>query len=160
MNTTRQPNRFRWPLIIIGALVVHVCGTLYAVSVATTARGGDIVPDYYAKAVNWDRDRAPFVHAFAIGLKLDLTISPNDADSKLVRATIIDSSGSPIKIDSPHIDANHTAFVNATDSITPAADATSLAGPMKLSRNGFWNFTVSGTLDGKPVAVTKTVWVQ
>ncbi len=55
-DTIRPPKYFRWPMIVIGLLLGHICIMVVAVTIATRVRPDSIVPDYYQKSVNWDRN--------------------------------------------------------------------------------------------------------
>ena len=55
----RRAGSIRWPLIIVGLLLGHMSLMGVAVTLATRVGRDGVVPDYYQKAVNWDRDRVP-----------------------------------------------------------------------------------------------------
>jgi hypothetical protein len=57
-HTPPNTHKSRWPLIVIALLVGHICLMTVAVAIATHDRNGAIIPDYYQKAVNWDRTQA------------------------------------------------------------------------------------------------------
>lgn len=57
-NAVRNPRCLRWPLIVIGLLLGHVCLMAVAVTVAVRDRSNPVVPDYYQKAADWDRTHA------------------------------------------------------------------------------------------------------
>jgi hypothetical protein len=59
MNAANPHTRkSRWPLFVIALLVGHICLMTVAVAIATHDRNGAVIPDYYQKAVNWDRTQA------------------------------------------------------------------------------------------------------
>jgi hypothetical protein len=59
VNPTARPQRhLRWPLIVIGLLLGHMCIMLVAVVLATREHPSKVIPGYYEKAVNWDRTQA------------------------------------------------------------------------------------------------------
>ncbi|MFI5378230.1 MAG: FixH family protein [Tepidisphaerales bacterium] len=47
----------RWVLIVVGLLAIHAGCMLIAVWIATR-EGSGAIPDYYQKAINWDRSHA------------------------------------------------------------------------------------------------------
>jgi hypothetical protein len=55
--TPQTPSGAKWPVIIIGLLLLNV--TVCAVTVTLSLRNPAAVePDYYNKAMNWDEHRA------------------------------------------------------------------------------------------------------
>lgn len=52
--THRRP---RWPVIVVGMLLVHVLAMATAVVIAVKSPY-QVVPNYYERAVNWDKERA------------------------------------------------------------------------------------------------------
>ena len=58
-NAVDKPS-IRWPLIVIGLLLGHMAIMFVAVVLATRDHGSSaVIPDYYQKAVNWDRMHRP-----------------------------------------------------------------------------------------------------
>lgn len=51
-----RPSR-RWAYIVVALLATHLLAMGAAMLIATRSRY-EVVPDYYERAVNWDRDRA------------------------------------------------------------------------------------------------------
>lgn len=54
---SQQSRRSRWPAIVVGMLAVHVLAMAGAVVIAVRSPY-QVVPNYYERAVNWDKDRA------------------------------------------------------------------------------------------------------
>jgi hypothetical protein len=66
--------RFRWPLIIVGLLVLHVVGMMSAVFIATHDRSFVVLPDYYKRALQWDERKAQQLASDQLGWKRTLTL--------------------------------------------------------------------------------------
>jgi hypothetical protein len=61
---THPRRHLKWPLIVVGLLVVHMSAMVVAVVIATHHNsGGAVIPDYYQKAVNWDRTQSQLRNA-------------------------------------------------------------------------------------------------
>jgi len=57
--SVRPERHLRWPLIVIGLLLGHMAIMFVAVVLATRDRASSaVIPDYYQKAVDWDRTHA------------------------------------------------------------------------------------------------------
>ena len=53
--SVRPERHLRWPLIVIGLLLGHMLLMLVAVVLATREHPSKVIPDYYQKATNWDK---------------------------------------------------------------------------------------------------------
>jgi nitrogen fixation protein FixH len=78
----------RWILIVVGMLVSNVLAMGYLVLASSTSRA-DVIPDYYTKAANYDREIDQAANNRALGWRLDvrrgLEITVHDARGELVR---------------------------------------------------------------------------
>ena len=53
-----KPRSYRWPTIIVALLAGHVVLMMWAVFKATADPNFVVIPNYYDKAVNWDKEQA------------------------------------------------------------------------------------------------------
>jgi hypothetical protein len=61
MTTPARTNsgRIFWPGLIVGLVVMQVALCILALVLALRAPGGQVVPDYYRKAIEWDERENP-----------------------------------------------------------------------------------------------------
>jgi hypothetical protein len=48
----------RWAFFAVGILFTHFAGMMFAVTIFVRNHNGDVIPDYYEKAVHWDEQKA------------------------------------------------------------------------------------------------------
>jgi nitrogen fixation protein FixH len=88
----------RWGWIVIAALSLHVLGMVVAIYLATSDRNFSVVPDYYRRAVDWDKDKARRQASAALGWKL--TLNPENRvarnGERVVSATLTDRDGKAV----------------------------------------------------------------
>jgi hypothetical protein len=141
------PPRLRWPVLIIGALVIHVVVSLATVVVATTNPSYAVEEDYYQKALAWDARRAQDRHNLELGWQLDFEVAPPPAagsDPQLV-VRLADRSGRPLNDARVAVAAFHNARADQIVRVEPAAAGSGVyACPLAIRRAGRWElrFTV------------------
>jgi hypothetical protein len=61
MTTPARPNsgRLFWPGLIVGLVVMQIALCVLALVLALRAPGGQVVPDYYRKGIEWDERENP-----------------------------------------------------------------------------------------------------
>jgi nitrogen fixation protein FixH len=83
-----------WPIVIAGVLAMTVAAN---VLLWWEASGGDadaVEPDYYRKAVDWDRTQAQQQHNANLGWTLAASIAPLAADGRgTLRVQVLDRAG-------------------------------------------------------------------
>ncbi|HSL16658.1 MAG TPA: FixH family protein [Methylomirabilota bacterium] len=134
------------PLLIAGALALHVIGSLVMVWIATTDDSYAVEPDYYAKALAWDERRAQEELNAELGWRLEFTVEPAAPGADpTVRATLTGASGEPIT--GAQIEVEAFSNVRRDDILTavlgPAPEGYRAALPMR--GNGRWEFRFSVT---------------
>lgn len=60
MSTVQSNMAFprRWAFIAAGILMTHFFAMMFAVTIFVRNHNGDVIPDYYEKAVHWDEQKA------------------------------------------------------------------------------------------------------
>lgn len=141
------PPRLRWPVLIIGALVIHVVVSLVTVVVATSNPSYAVEEDYYQKALAWDSRRAQDRHNLELGWQLDFEVAPPSAagEDPQLAVRLADRSGQPL--DGAEVAV--AAFHNARAGQIVRADLATTGGgayacPLAMRRSGRWElrFTV------------------
>ena len=141
------PPRLRWPVLVIGALVIHVVVSLATVVVATSNPSYAVEEDYYQKALAWDSRRAQDRHNLELGWQLDFEVAPPPAagsDPQLV-IRLADRSGRPLDGARVAVAAFHNARADQIIRVEPAAAANGVyTCPLAMHRAGRWElrFTV------------------
>jgi nitrogen fixation protein FixH len=85
-------SRLLWPGLIFVFLGANVCVVGITVYAANRADGGATEPDYYRKAINWDKSAAERDQSAALGWKATISTSLNAAT-----LTLTDREGAPVE---------------------------------------------------------------
>jgi nitrogen fixation protein FixH len=130
-----------WPLVIAGALVLHVAAMMVMVWISTSDASYAVEPDYYAKALAWDDRRAQDRANTELGWVLDFVVEPAPAgqDPRL-RVTLVDDAGAPVTgaVVSVEAFSNIRRDHVLTATLTATADGYEASLPMR--GNGRWEF--------------------
>lgn len=88
----------RWPLLIIGLLVLQVGLGIFFFFKATSDPSFAVEEDYYQKAINWEDKQAQDRTNAKLGWTLTPVVGPvgKDLKSRLVRAELADRDGNPL----------------------------------------------------------------
>lgn len=65
----------RWPIIVIAMLAGHLAIMATAVTLASRSHY-DVIPNYYQRAVDWDKNRAPAVSTPVAEIQANPTTKP------------------------------------------------------------------------------------
>ncbi|MEX0875860.1 MAG: FixH family protein [Phycisphaerales bacterium] len=150
ISTTPPPRKgfFRrgkhWPFVIVAMLLVHA--SLMIGTIAHVSSKGDtwVETDYYAKSVDWDNQRAMQEAAADMGWSVDLTTEHALAGTRLLRATITDSSGRPVEGALVEIQCVHPAQLNnRLSAVLHESPDGGYARVMEIDAPGFWKATLS-----------------
>lgn len=144
--TTTKPRRaWLWPGIVVGMLCVHTFGILIVVFIATSDPSQAVVPDYHAKAVNFDREQAQRRASEALGwtCQADASQSPDLRGQRAVRLSLRDAKGEPLTGATVSLDAFHHARANKLvhAELTESAPGEYTA-VMSMQRDGLWTLAV------------------
>jgi hypothetical protein len=157
------PPRLRWPVLIIGALAVHVVVSLLTVVVATSNPSYAVEEDYYQKALAWDARRAQERRNLELGWQLDFEIAlPETAggDPQLV-VHLGDRSGRPLDGARVAVAAFHNARADQIARVEPtAAGDGAYACPLAMRRSGRWELRFTVDCDGERFTRTITRDIQ
>ncbi|MFN4244369.1 MAG: FixH family protein [Tepidisphaerales bacterium] len=80
--------RARWPLLVVGLLLGHVLLMSWAILLATRDRDGVVIPNSYARSLEWDRRKAEREATAAAGWRLDLRLGAS-ADERGMRPAVL-----------------------------------------------------------------------
>ncbi|MEE9403450.1 MAG: FixH family protein [Algisphaera sp.] len=101
-NTAPAPQpkgRYRWPIIIVGLLVVHTSFIIYAATLALGDKSFTVVPNYYDKALNWDKTRQSQRQAADLGWTFNVLPSTvaDDTGQRQIVAHFKDANDQPLR---------------------------------------------------------------
>ncbi len=126
----------KWPLIIVGLLVVSAGSNLAFVAVAINDPAFAVEDNYYQKAVDFDRIQAAQARSDALGWTTSV-----DADHEALKVRLFDRAGAPVIDAKVHVVAFHNA--RAGDPIAgPLAAGTDGTYVLKqaFTRKGIWEY--------------------
>lgn len=155
-DTTRRPARgwryWTWPLIVVGLLLGHVSIMVTAVILATRDKSFAVLPNYYEKAVNWDKNQAELRASEKLGWQVTLVPSP-DVDPtghRTLLFTLTDAAGQPIAGADVELTWYHHARPAELLKATVHTDVSGRASDSVLMRSeGFYQITVTANVDGR-----------
>jgi nitrogen fixation protein FixH len=147
--------RRRWPLIIIGLLVVQAAGIITMVVISGRDPSFAVEPDYYQKALAWD-DAARQRQAGAdLGWTVDL-----HAGAEGLSVELHDALGRPL--DGAQVEAEVFHHARAADRHTIALAAAGdglYRGTTRLARRGHWEVRLLITRGPELLTLTRQVEV-
>lgn len=164
MSPTETPARrsVRWPLIIVSLLGGHVALMVGAVMIATNDRSFAVTPDYYQRAVNWDREQADRRASEALGWRVAVETSPrvDPLGRRAVAFVLTDARGRAV--DGATLDVAYFHHAHAYDrqklaDLTPDPDAaTRFTRRLPMRHAGMWEFRFTAKAGGKTFVATQT----
>lgn len=156
----------RWPWIIVALLGAHASLMMVAVSLAKNDRSFVVIPDYYSRSLQWDKDQAARRASQQLGWQIKIepaeTIDP--LGQRDVVLTLLDRDSKPIRGATIQLDYFHGAHAGDRNHVTLTEG--SVAGryeaklPMRYS--GFWQFELSADAQQKHFvqSITQEVFTQ
>jgi hypothetical protein len=141
----RKPRHWKWPLIVIGLLLGHISIMVTAVVLATTDKSFAVLPDYYQKAVNWDRSQAALRASEKLGWQVILVPSPevDPTGHRTISLTLTDSANRPIANADVEVTAYHQARANEVIQTTFHTDSAGQASQVvTMRREGFYQINI------------------
>ena len=146
-----KPGRL-WPVIIAGALAVHVVASLVVVFIATSDPSYAVEEDYYQKALHWNDKRAQDRMNDSLGWSIDFSVEPpaSPGDQPTLELRLQDGDASPLDGAVVSVEAFHNARSGDIVRIqpTPAGDGVYRAS-FPADRNGRWELRFTVDHDGR-----------
>jgi nitrogen fixation protein FixH len=154
-----------WPLIIAGALALHVVASLIVVYVATSDPSYAVEENYYQKAVAWDDKRAQDRVNQDLGWSLSFEAEPpaRPGEQPLLEVGLVDALGTPINSATVTVETFHNArshdIVHGT---LKEAGHGLYSARLPMRRNGRWElrFTVDRGGDHFTHTETRHLFVE
>lgn len=133
----------RWPLFVVGALVLQVVASLITIYLATSNPSYAVEDDYYHKALRWDEIRAQQRRNDELGWRMTFDVTPPAPTGESARLSVdlTDADGAPIDGATVTVEAFHNA---RADEILRAPFEARGDGHYRASlpmrRSGLWEF--------------------
>jgi nitrogen fixation protein FixH len=91
-----------WPVMIVASLLFTVGANVVMLMASSSDANGTVVePDYYRKAVDWDRTMARRASSESLGWRaavtLGATVASSAGDGRSVRLLLTDSTGAAVR---------------------------------------------------------------
>jgi len=147
---------YKWPLIIIGLLVVHTAAMLTAVTIASSDRSFAVIPNYYQDAVKWDQTKAAQQASDKLNWKVEIIIA-STADplgNRLVAVRIVDADGKAVEMQKVQLKYFHFSHGGNPHDVALLARDGKIEGAIPLRYEGFHEFNLTATA-GEKVFVEK-----
>jgi nitrogen fixation protein FixH len=150
--TVRKPRHWKWPLIVVGLLLGHVSLMVTAVVLATGDKSFAVLPNYYDKAVNWDKNQAELRASEKLGWQVTLVPSA-DVDPtgrRTLSVTLADAAGRPVADAAVELSWYHHARPTELLKASLHTDASGRAvRTVTMRREGFYQVNVTATAAGQ-----------
>jgi hypothetical protein len=136
-----------WPVAIVGLLVSGAAANIGFMIVANRDATFAVEPDYYRKAVDWDRTMAQEARNVELGWRVSAQLEPiGDGRARLV-ARVADRDGRPVTDAVVVVEAFPSARAREIASFTlaPAGAAGAYAVTLTRARPGLWELRLRVT---------------
>jgi nitrogen fixation protein FixH len=142
LTVSRTPARrfARWPVILIGLLIVQAAGILWMVTIAGSDPSFAVEPHYYEKAVAWDEAARQEGVNRALAWNAEASISRAGAQNRrTLRVVLSDSLGRPLEGASVAAEVFHQARAGERTRVECLSKEPGVyAGEAALARDGVY----------------------
>jgi nitrogen fixation protein FixH len=131
-----------WPLIVVVILALTVGANIWVAVIASADPSFAIEENYYARAVQFDLQRAQEARSDRLRWGVELIAGPASAEGTMLTATLRDSTGVPVRDATVRVRVRRVARSQqaAPADLAPAGDAYSAVVPMDAA--GLWDVEV------------------
>jgi hypothetical protein len=140
-----------WPVVIVALLVGSAGANIGFMIVANRDASFAVEPDYYRKAVEWDRAMAQEARNAELGWTVSARLAPADAGRARLVTLVRDRAGAPLTGGAVAVEAFPSARAReiASFALEPAGDAGVYAVTLPSARPGLWEVRVRVTRGGE-----------
>lgn len=136
-----------WPWIIVGLLVFHASLIVGTILVVSARHDLYVVPNYYAKAVDWDNQHKMLDAADEMGWTIQIVVDQPDARAdqlQTLRVAITDRDNKPVEGALVEAESFHPAHAtDRIDKVLIAQDDGTYQAPVVMEEPGFWKVNLS-----------------
>lgn len=146
-----------WPTLIFVFLGINMV-TTGALIVAATSQSMGLEPDYYNKALGWDKVQAQMAANERLGWSVEPRVNRVDEDLASLTLTIADRAGAPVDGAQVRVEVFHQSRAEARliadlESWSPGV----YAGMLSMDRGGLWECRVTATRGDETFTRTLTL---
>ena len=136
-----------WPVAIVGLLVGGAAANIAFMIVANRDATFAVEPDYYRKAVDWDRTMAQEARNVELGWQVSARLEPVDGGRARLVARVADRDGRPMTGAAVVVEAFPSARARdiASFTLAPAGPDGTYAVMLTRARPGLWELRLRVT---------------
>ncbi len=140
-----------WPVVIVVLLVGSAGANIGFMIVANRDASFAVEPDYYRKAVEWDRAMAQEARNAELGWTVSARLEPAAADRARLVTAVRDRAGAALTGAAVRVEAFPSARAReiASFALEPTGDAGVFAATLPSGRPGLWELRVRVTRGGE-----------
>ncbi len=144
-HAARTPSGAIWPLGIVALLAMNMTIVGITVYYATTDPSVAVEPNYYEKAVKWDRTAEINARSARLGWTAQVAVPGRaSATPQPMTVTLKDASGQPVRGAQVSVVAFHNARSGDRQTVMLEPSAPGVyAGTFTAARHGQWHFEIS-----------------
>lgn len=134
-----------WPFLVVALLLAGIVPNLVLLVKATADPSFAVEPDYYRKALDWDRTKAQEALNGKLGWSVEILVSPVAALPGIgrIHAAVADRQGRPLEGAAVSVEAFHNARAGQRIESTLREVGPGLyASDQSMRRDGLWEFRV------------------
>lgn len=134
---------WQWPVLITAALLFTVgVNVVMLFAAGADPNGTAVEPDYYRKAVEWDRTMARQAASEALGWQATATFALPSAAGRDLEVALRDRDGQPIRDADLHVTLIHNLEASHPLEVGLAARDGRYAATLRAIRSGRWEVRV------------------
>lgn len=132
----------QWPIGVVVVLVLTIGANIYVAFRANDDPSVSVESDYYQKAVRFDADQAMRRRSERLGWRLTLAANSAIAGETTLTATLVDSSGAPVR--GAVVRFTALAVARGNDPLTGSAreEGDHYVATLPMIRRGLWDINV------------------
>jgi len=136
-----------WPVAIVALLVGGAAANIAFMIVANRDATFAVEPDYYRKAVDWDRTMAQEARNVELGWQVSARLEPVDGGRARLVARVADRDGHPVSDAAVVVEAFPSARARdiASFTLAPAGPDGTYAVMLTRARPGLWELRLRAT---------------
>lgn len=132
----------QWPIGVVVVLAVTIALNVYMAFRANDDPSVSAETDYYQKAVRFDADQALQRRSERLGWKLALVANSSVAGEATLTATLVDSTGAPVRGAVVRLTARHVARADVPFTATAREEGDHYEATLPMVRRGLWDVNV------------------
>jgi len=137
----------QWPWIIVGLLLIHASLIVGTIMIVSARHDLYVEPNYYAKAVDWDIQRAILEAADEMGWTIQLIVDQPTARAdqlQTLRVSITDRDHQPVEDALVEAECFHPAHANdRINAVLVLQDNGTYQAPVTMKEPGYWKVYLS-----------------